>query len=458
MPRGKPPAVPSHDLVTPRQFCWACVCFLASVLVLQICILAVLLRRLSELQSLAVPEATAHAVAAAALAQQLEGSLVRAAAPHLRAAAVGGVATAGSGLGFDGRNLALGVAVGMSADSVLLFLSSLLRASDCDVTLLVDQPLDASLLQAEDLDQGRITFETIARPLPAPWEAWPIEDARYWLFKEYLNRAQVQSKYDRVQLSDVDDVAFQADPFAWLAGADAGVHAFAGEPSQLVRTDAKVADFLRECYGVGQEFASKQSLAAGYVLGAARAVAKYADSVAAELESHQGCQRQGVHEAMHNYVLRREDPGFAVTVHENRRGPVWTGGKVPKGTLILDRDSSAVLMEDRKQYTVLHQYTEHEDLWRRLTKRFLKSHHERLAVLDCSAFDVEPGDMPGFDLDHVPAETSKDCCVACLNDATNCGGFAFSEGRRHCWLKLVGGIRRTAKRGDDMLAGLKIPR
>jgi len=377
--------------------------------------------------------------------------------PRLRsAAAVSSSDTVPVG---SGRSLALGVAAGLGADSVMLFLSSLLHWSSCDVVLLVDTPIDASLLQAEGLDLKRVTFEIIPRPLPIPWSGFHSDNARAWLYQDYLTRNHVDTSYALVQLSDVDDVAFQADPFSWLvsSGGDSGVHAFADEPGWVVGSDTRIRESLRNCYGIQEEdkLASQPILTAGYVIGRVGDVMQYVKRVADELAAHQGCERQGLHEAVHNYVLRQSGLGVQLAVHENRRGPVWTGGNVPKGAVQLDRSNDAVITADGSSYIVLHAYTGHEDLWRRMATRFLRNHRERLAVLDCSAFDILPGDMAGFDLDHSPADTQKDCCVACLSDASNCAAFAFSEERRHCWLKIAGGERAPTRPGNDMVCGVK---
>merc|ERR1712216_342497 len=166
-----------------------------------------------------------------------------------------------------------------------------------------------------------------------------------------------------------------------------------------------------------------------------------------QLAAHTTCQKDAVDEAIHNAVIRspRLESELHVHVHENRRGPVWTGAHVPRGNIKLD-SGNFMINEDGYRYAVLHQYDQHEGLWRLLSERLLGARKKQLAALDCSSFDVAPGDLRGFDLSHTPADTEKDCCVACLGDS-GCGSFVFKPTAKHCWLKRPGATVRIVKGG-----------
>eukprot|EP00435_Cladocopium_sp_Y103_P065117 s15_g27.t1 len=60
MPQRKSTAH-SNTGVSPQQFCWACICFLGTLLVVQVCVLVSLLRRLAEIQHLGGEQADQYA-------------------------------------------------------------------------------------------------------------------------------------------------------------------------------------------------------------------------------------------------------------------------------------------------------------------------------------------------------------------------------------------------------------
>mmetsp|Transcript_80146 Transcript_80146/g.248738 ORF Transcript_80146/g.248738 Transcript_80146/m.248738 type:complete len:392 (-) Transcript_80146:64-1239(-) len=357
------------------------------------------------------------------------------------------------------RDLALGAAIGLGLDAVLVFLASLLRASPrCHVVLLTDHAPPRDALEAEGIDGQRVTFEIAGTSLEAPWNGFSIGSTRFKLFKDYLERTHAATAYRFVQLSDVDDVAFQSDPFEWVSRQPAGLHVSSDSPGRTVGSMRSMS-LMEVCYGSQAyvQLTAQPFLPVGYVIGSAGNVERYVQAVASELAEHPRCNSQGVEEVVHNALLRgvsgREPPAGELHVSDSRRGPVWTGGKVPKASVVLDVDKF-VLDEVGGRYPVLHQYTEHEDLWRALNARFLRGKRRQEAAVDCTGFDVVPGDLRGFDLSHQPADQQRDCCAACLGDPT-CGGFVFSAGRRHCWLKRSGGERGVANQGDDVVCGLR---
>ncbi|CAE8695960.1 unnamed protein product, partial [Polarella glacialis] len=197
--------------VSGKQFCCACIIFLGTVLVVQVCVLVTLVRRLSEVNGLVSP-ADAGAIASEAL----RASSAASASPFLRplgqssdgAAPVALDAEAPLPAG-DSQRLAVAAAVGVGTEAILVFLVSFLRASPSSrVVMLVDQIPSTADLEAEGVDITHVAFERIPWPLPPPWNSLPSSDARPWLFKNYLERQRLQG-VQLLQLSDVEDVAFQ---------------------------------------------------------------------------------------------------------------------------------------------------------------------------------------------------------------------------------------------------------
>lgn len=456
-----------RDGVSGRHFCFGCICFLASVLAVQVCVLATLLRRLAEVHRSAVPtvqgKGQVHAAAAASLAaRSAPGASIRgsatAAASSYRAESPGrpaGAATAPVSTAVK-PGLALGSTFGLGDDAVLIFLASLLSSAPlCDVVLFVDEPLSQSVMQAVGIDVQRVVFET-AGPLPSPWSTFFKSSSRYLLYRNYIERTKAVEKYRYLQVSDVGNVAFQADPFVWVAHQPIGLHLFADEPGLLIGADHSILHSMVQCYGeqAASQVGRQAVVPTGYVIGSPREVQIYISNVVEQLVAHTACQKEAVDEAIHNAVIRspRLESELRPHVHENRRGPVWTGSHVPQANIKLD-SGNFVINEDGYRYAVLHQYDQHEAVWRLLSDRHLAARKKRLATLDCSTFDVAPGDLRGFDLSHSPADSQKDCCIACLGDS-GCGSFVFKISAKHCWLKRPGANTRSALAGTDTLAGI----
>mmetsp|Transcript_47125 Transcript_47125/g.88265 ORF Transcript_47125/g.88265 Transcript_47125/m.88265 type:complete len:482 (+) Transcript_47125:139-1584(+) len=464
------------DGVSPRQFCCGCICLLGSVLFLQICLLANLLRRLSDVHRAAdalptalprLPPVRTAAVPAAKTIAPAVASMANSASPQSSANAAAPWSPQSAELPVINDNLesaplasklglAMGAAFGLGADTVLIFLASLQKVSpQCDIVLFTDKEFPVSDMKAVGIDEQRVHFETIPQAgLPDPWNRYHMSSTRWWLYKSYLARKKVPSEYRFVQLSDVGDVAFQSDPFAWAQLQANGLHVFLDEPGTSISSEQQVLAPLMSCYGdkVSEPMQQQTVLTHGYLIGSARVVEDYVHKMVMEIVDHGSCQKAGVDGAVYNMLLRRPS-GLAPHMHENRQGPVWTGQHVPHRALRLD-ESQNVLNEDGYPYVVLHQYDWHENLWRSIADRFLGERKKQLASLDCSQFDVAPGDLKGFDLSHTPADSQKDCCVACLGDP-GCGAFVFKPSAKHCWLKRPGITNRLVPgMGNDVVAGI----
>merc|ERR1712137_897298 len=121
-------------------------------------------------------------------------------------------------------------------------------------------------------------------------------------------------------------------------------------------------------------------------------------------------------------------------------------------------DAKKEFVSNRKgfRYVVLHGYDQHSSLKKSVEDMFLtkRTPLQEAAAQGCGPFEVQPGDMPGFDLSHLPAGDQTACCDACSREP-GCGAFIFSEGRGHCWLKWGGGQRVPIKPGEDMHCGIK---
>lgn len=432
-------------MLTGRQFCTLCIVLLGIILIVQICVLVSLVGRLVEIRRAAAVGQDGLAKEPLASESRLEPT----------AFSLPSEPTAAPRTQHQG--LAIGVAFSSSGDGILLFLVSLLKVSTCHVVLLMEDPLSPEKLQEAGVDASRVSFERVVFPLPSPWSSLPPKEVQFWLFHDYLSKHPEVGPW--VQLSDVDDVAFQADPFKWAQDQPNGLHLFGDEAGRMVAQDTPIMNVLRSCFDreAAQVVGETPSLPEGYLIGTLAEVKTYVQRVVDLIESHQTCLAPQVSQAMQTYVARKANQGLSIQEHRNRLGPVWTGAHVRPGFVLTDSQQQ-VIQEDGFPYAVLHQYPEHKDV----------SDHLLLAVLnrtppphqeedvECKAFDVQTGDIWGMDLDHRAAELERDCCAACSKEI-NCGGFVYSPGRQHCWMKQRGASRSESRPGDDVVCGILRP-
>lgn len=424
----------ARDGVSPAFFCCGCITFLSAVLTLQVFVLVSLVRHRASEQHEPVAAVATSGLSPAGLPlapQTLQSNGFR-----------------------EHRGLAIGVAIGMGADSIVLFLLSLLRTSPtCRVVILSDWPLSPQELQAVGVDPDRVSFELVMLPLPQPWNAFHISSARFWLLGNYLEVNVHKSDFDLVLVSDLQDLVFQVDPFAWVAAEPSGVQVF-GEHGGSLGGDARLRSLLVSCYGhdvldaVSQETPSSTAL----IIGTVQQMRMYLKLMADDLIAKAGCREDQVEKVVHNVIVHRASSGLAVHVHTSVRGPVWAGGSPSRGLKL--SGTGLVVHEDGTPYVVLHQYSLHEELAKRLRDNLLGGRTLGKAEGPCSLFDVAPGDLPGLDLTHVEAETLVICCEACLADM-GCGGFVFSSRRKHCWMKEAGATRQPPGSGDDIVCAVR---
>jgi hypothetical protein len=440
MPR-KGGGVSLKEGISARHFCCGCIVFLSAVLFVQFCVLANLLRRLGEVQK--VPEVSIHGAAATSLG----GASADAPARDVQADATSGTGTSETA---KKQGLAMGTAFNVGSDGVLAFLATLLHFSpQCDVVIFCDQPLTKDVMEGLKIDTARVKFET-ALPQLQPWSSFSPSSQRYWLFKSYLDRAQSFKSYfestkpleayQYVQITDVDDVAFQADPFVWAARQRPGLHLFEDEPGVTVGTETQTMQSLGQCFGdqAANQIKEQNSVPSGYAIGTPKEVQFYLENMVEQLQAHTTCQKDKVDAAIHNAIIRSAalTKELNLHVHENRRGAVWTGARVSTASIQLD-SGNYIINQDGYRYAVLHQYDQHDQVWKLISDRHLGGRKKQVAAQDCTSFDVANGDLRGFDLTHTPADNEKECCIACLGDSS-CGAFVFSDGARHCWMKRTG--------------------
>jgi len=306
-------------------------------------------------------------------------------------------------------------------------------------------PVEAEL-QENDVDLTRLQLEKVA-PVPSAWDALSDDDKQLYHIHRYLQKTP--RRVESLQLSTVDNLVFQADPFAWMSEQEPGVHLFADEPGVVVNS-GKMWKLLELCYGTqASRLHAKMRVPSSYMIGTGTDVRRYLADIMDEVDMHKACQRSGIVDGVANFLAHSPQTERRLHLHTNRRGPVWTGEHVPSNAFVSDAESH-VINEDGYQYAVLRGYRAHDDLWKTIQQRYGRP--EARDPGSCTSFEIEAGDMPGHDVTHAPVSSEEECCAVCLADP-GCGAFTYSPSRRHCWLKKPGAPRKHA--AGDMRCGMK---
>jgi hypothetical protein len=183
---------------------------------------------------------------------------------------------------------------------------------------------------------------------------------RYLAFNQWLASA---TEVENVMLTDVRDVAFQADPFVGLDPDKLTVAA--EEPHIIFGDDLTNTMWMTQCYGkeVARIFKGKAVLCSGTTLGGIETIREYLALMRVELERHRG-PVFGRDQAAHNIVVSNMRQASIV---RNRQGLILTMGRMSG---YRRNDDWTVLNDDGSIPAVVHQYDRHPALLEAWSKKF----------------------------------------------------------------------------------------
>lgn len=190
----------------------------------------------------------------------------------------------------------------------------------------------------------------IAAPISVP------SVSRY--FRYYRHLARNVDRYRNVMVTDVRDVFFQHDPFAFDIGDQ--VHCFL--EGTTIGGQRHNREWVERAYGldVARALADKPASCSGTTIGSSRAMLGYLRAMIEQLVALP--QFSGMDQPVHNYLIhtgRLEN----VKLHENRDSPVATLATVPKEDVI------NALPDGFDHVNVFHQYDRHPPLTKLLLAR-----------------------------------------------------------------------------------------
>jgi hypothetical protein len=188
--------------------------------------------------------------------------------------------------------------------------------------------------------------------------------SRFLHYLAFLSAAP--DRYQHVMLTDVRDLVFQANPFAYAPAS--GLLCALETQRETLSTQLTNARWLNYLYGPAawQKFADCQVSCAGTTLGTTPDMLLYLARMAAEIArlTRRLVGQDGLDQAVHNFLLRSGRLPPAVLC-ANGTGPFATLHGEDLG--IFPRSSTGLLLNnDGRPVPVVHQYDRHPEEARRL--------------------------------------------------------------------------------------------
>ena len=257
-------------------------------------------------------------------------------------------------------DLILGLAAGYHYGDVLPFLRSLESSGfEGRCVLFVSDT-------TRDLDRmGAHGAELIPLVRPSRLAALTYNALRYFLYLDFLHRADIS--VGRVLLSDVRDVIFQRDPFAfpWPEGINCALE----DGRMTLGACPHNSHWIRTHLGEGALNAVREKpiSCSGTTLGDREAVVSYLETLTARLLPFHGGERMaGYDQGVHN-VLIHTGALDGPALHDND-GPILTLGYT-RGEPATD-DDGQVLNGRGEPAFIVHQYDRKPELFSMIRKRF----------------------------------------------------------------------------------------
>ena len=186
--------------------------------------------------------------------------------------------------------------------------------------------------------------------------------ARHFFYESYLQHCAAD--YSHVLLTDVRDVLFQADPFAFEL--PDGLSVFLdGDGRNIGSCEYNASSMLR---GFGRaalrELNDKPVACAGTTIGTTAAIREHLAHVTRLLCAKR--PRETIDQGVHNFVIYKEPPAKIKSFH-NFSGPVLTMAFVDLARLQFDA-SGKIVNTNGQIINTLHQYDRHPELAQKLLR------------------------------------------------------------------------------------------
>lgn len=258
------------------------------------------------------------------------------------------------------RPLILGLAAGYHHGDVLPFIASLKRTgSQCRCVLFVS-PTTRDVERMEAAGVECLRFERPAHMAHVPYNAY-----RYFLYLDFLRGSA--GRFGRVLLTDVRDVVFQRDPFAfpWPDGLNLTLEDRRMTVGQCPHMTRWVEGHLGPV--ALRAISGNPISCSGTTVGDNDSILRYLEELTALLLPFTpGKFMAGYDQGVHNHLLHsgRLEP---VTRHDNA-GPILTLG-YKREEPVMDGNGD-VLNEAGEPAVIVHQYDRMAGLFRRMREKY----------------------------------------------------------------------------------------
>jgi hypothetical protein len=256
--------------------------------------------------------------------------------------------------------LVLGLAAGLHFGDVRPFAVSLCQSGFQGRCVLFVSPTTRGIEHLEAHGISTVLFERPFELAHLPYNAY-----RYFLYLNFLRNSP--ERFERILLTDVRDVVFQSDPFAfpWPEGLSVGME---DTRMRIGGCEHMVRWLARHPLGTdGSELYDQPISCSGITVGDHDAVVCYLDALTGLLLPFTpGPRMAGYDQGVHNRLLHSGalDP---VTRHDNS-GPILTLGY--KQEVPFQDENGDVLNETGEPAHIVHQYDRMEGLFRLVRERF----------------------------------------------------------------------------------------
>ncbi|WP_419785232.1 hypothetical protein [Pseudodesulfovibrio sp.] len=258
------------------------------------------------------------------------------------------------------NNLILGTAAGYHYGDVRPFLRSLEESGFAGRCVLF---ISETTRDLERMANHRVTLLPL-RPDAAP-EGMPCNALRYFCYRDFLLATLPQA--ERILLTDVRDVIFQADPFSphWAEGLTCAEE----DRRMTIGSCPHNSHWIRQHLGEDalSAVANRPILCSGTTVGSSDAILAYLNVLTEKMTSFSGGQRMaGFDQGVHNVLAHT---GALGPVHlSDNTGPILTLGYFPGEP---DTDAQGrVLNEAGAPALIVHQYDRKPSLFKRIRSRY----------------------------------------------------------------------------------------
>lgn len=184
--------------------------------------------------------------------------------------------------------------------------------------------------------------------------------ARYFYYQSYLQ--ECSGTYSQMLLTDVRDVIFQADPFAFAL--PEGLSVFLEDRSGTIGACARNSGAMLQTFGrtALRALSDRPVVTTGITMGTTASLREQLARMTGIL-----CEkrtRKPIDMAVHNFLVHQEPPA-KLHCFENASGPVLNLGRIDPARLQFT-DRGHLLAANGQPINILHQYDRHPELAQKL--------------------------------------------------------------------------------------------